>query len=40
MNPEVVMDVGGWEDYQSIKPYLNKPSEKTIKKEFKRIGWE
>lgn len=38
MNPEVVMDVGGWEDYESIKPYLGKPSEKNIISEFERVG--
>ena len=37
MNPEVVMDVGGWEDYESIKPYLGKPSEENISNEFKRV---
>ena len=25
MNPRVVMDVGGWSDYQSLEPYLSKP---------------
>lgn len=39
MNPEVVMDVGGWNDYQSIKPYLGKPSEENIISEFERVGW-
>lgn len=38
VNPEVVMDVGGWEDYKSIKPYLGKPSEKNIINEFERVG--
>lgn len=37
MNPEVVMKIGGWEDYQAIKPYLSKPSEDTIIEEFSRI---
>ncbi|MDY6774843.1 MAG: site-specific integrase [Halobacteria archaeon] len=38
MNPEVVMEVGGWEDYESIKPYLSKPSEETIVSEFERVN--
>lgn len=38
MNPEVVMDVGGWDDYESIKPYLGKPSETNIISEFERVG--
>jgi integrase len=25
MNPRVVMEIGGWDDYQSLEPYLNKP---------------
>lgn len=37
MNPEVVMSIGGWEDYQSIKPYLSKATEETIVKEFERL---
>ncbi len=37
MNPEVVIEIGGWEDYQAIKPYLSKPSEETIIEEFSRI---
>jgi len=40
MNPEIVMDVGGWADYQSIKPYLGKPSESNIISEFERTGRE
>ncbi|MFB6282951.1 MAG: site-specific integrase [Halobacteria archaeon] len=38
MNPEVVMAIGGWEDYQSIKPYLSRATEETIVKEFERVG--
>lgn len=38
LNPEVVMDVGGWDDYASIKPYLGKPSEENIISEFERVG--
>jgi integrase len=34
MNPRVVMEIGGWEDYAALKPYLNKPSPGTIVAEF------
>jgi len=34
MNPRVVMKVGGWENFQSIKPYLSKPSESTVNDAF------
>ncbi|WP_345784802.1 tyrosine-type recombinase/integrase [Natronococcus wangiae] len=36
MNPRVVMEVGGWDDYQSLEPYLLKPDEGTIIDEFER----
>lgn len=38
VNPWVVMEVGRWLDYQSIKPYPGKPSEANIIGEFERIG--
>ena len=38
MNPRVVMDVGGWDDYKSLEPYLSKPDEETIISEFSRAG--
>ena len=38
MNPRVVMDVGGWSDYQSLEPYLAKPDPETIIGEFERAG--
>jgi len=38
MNPEVVMEIGGWEDYQSLKPYLSAPSDDVIEQEFVRTG--
>src|SRR5699024_8485964 len=34
MNPRVVMEIGGWEDYAALEPYLNKPSPSTIVSEF------
>lgn len=36
-NPEVVMELGGWEGYDSIKPYLGKPSEGNIISEMKDV---
>ena len=38
MNPRVVMEIGGWDDYKSLEPYLNKPSPETIISEFKTAG--
>lgn len=34
MNPRVVMEIGEWEDYAALEPYLNKPSPGTIVGEF------
>lgn len=38
MNPRVVMEIDGWNDYKSLEPYLNKPSPETIISEFKTAG--
>lgn len=38
MNPRVVMEIGGWEDYAALEPYLNKPSPNTIVAEFENAG--
>lgn len=38
MNPEVVMEVGGWTDYESIKPYLDAPDDDVIAGEFEKAG--
>lgn len=38
MNPEVVMDVGGWGSYEDLKPYLKKPTEDVVVEEFRRAG--
>jgi len=40
MNSEVVMDVGGWDDYEALKAYLSKPTTGTIVDEFERAGLE
>jgi integrase len=34
INPRVVMEIGGWEDYAALEPYLNKPSPETAVAEF------
>lgn len=39
INPKVVMETGGWENYKSIEPYLTKPSEKSLYNELKKF-WE
>ncbi|WP_435360411.1 site-specific integrase [Haloarchaeobius sp. DFWS5] len=38
MNPRVVMDIGGWDSYSALEPYLSKPSTSTIVEEFERSG--
>ena len=38
MNPRVVMEIGGWDDYKALEPYLNKPSPETIVGEFETAG--
>jgi hypothetical protein len=38
MNPRVVIEIGGWDDYQVPGPYLNKPSADTIVAEFEHAG--
>lgn len=37
-NPRVVMNSGGWESWEAIKPYLDKPSRKTTVNELADIG--
>jgi len=38
MNPRVVMDIGGWSDFQAIEPYLSKPTPDTVVEEFDAAG--
>lgn len=40
LNLRVVMDVGSWDNYQSIKSYLEKSREANISREFERAGRE
>jgi integrase len=39
VNPRVVMRLGGWEDFQSIKPYLDRPRDSTVADEMVTAGW-
>ena len=38
VNPRVVMRVGGWEDFQSIKPYLDRPRDSTVADQMETAG--
>jgi integrase len=38
MNPRVVMDVGGWNSFQAIEPYLNTPTERVINEAFEEVN--
>lgn len=40
VHPRVVMDGGDWANYQSIKPYLGKPSEANNIDDFERVRQE
>jgi integrase len=39
VNPRVIMSLGGWEDFQSIKPYLDRPRDSTVAEEIETAGW-
>lgn len=38
MNPRVVMQVGGWDSFQAIEPYLNAPTPEVVNAEFEEAG--
>ena len=38
MNPRVVMQVGGWDSFQAIEPYLNAPTEDVVDEAFEEAG--
>ena len=38
MNPRVVMQVGGWNSFQAIEPYLNAPTPEIVDESFAEIG--
>lgn len=40
MNPRVVMQVGGWDSFQAIEPYLNAPTPDVVNEAFEDAGLE
>lgn len=38
MNPRVVMQVGGWDSFQAIEPYLNAPTPDVVNEAFEESG--
>jgi integrase len=38
MNPRVVMQVGGWDSFAAIEPYLNAPTEQVVNDAFAEAG--
>lgn len=38
MNPRVVMQVGGWDSFQAIEPYLNAPTPEVVNEAFEKAG--
>jgi integrase len=39
MNPRVVMQVGGWDSFQAIEPYLNAPTPEVVNNAFEEAGF-
>jgi len=37
VNPRVVMQVGGWDSFQAIEPYLNAPTPDVVNREFEQV---
>lgn len=38
VNPRVVMQVGGWDSFQAIEPYLNSPTPDVVNEAFEEAG--
>ncbi|MFD1601027.1 site-specific integrase [Halobellus rarus] len=38
LNPRVVMQVGGWDSFQAIEPYLNAPTPDVVNEAFEEVG--
>jgi len=38
LNPRVVMQVGGWDSFQAIEPYLNAPTPDVVNEAFQEAG--
>ena len=39
VNPRVVMQVGGWDSFQAIEPYLNAPTPEVVNAAFEEAGF-
>jgi len=39
VNPRVVMQVGGWDSFQAIEPYLNAPTPEVVNEAFEEAGF-
>jgi integrase len=39
VNPRVVMQVGGWDSFQAIEPYLNAPTPDVVNDAFEEAGF-
>ena len=39
VNPRVVMQVGGWDSFQAIEPYLNAPTPEVVNDAFEEAGF-
>lgn len=39
MNPRVVMQIGGWDSFQAIEPYLNAPSPDVVNQAFEEADF-
>ncbi|EMA59933.1 site-specific integrase [Halorubrum kocurii] len=40
VNPRVVMQVGGWDSFQAIEPYLNAPTPRVVNNAFEEAGFD
>lgn len=38
VNPRVVMQVGGWDSFQAIEPYLNAPTPQVVNEAFEEVN--
>jgi hypothetical protein len=37
MNPRILMQVGGWDSFQAIEPYLNAPIPEVVDEAFAEL---
>lgn len=38
LNPRIVMQVGGWDSFQAIEPYLDEPTPDVVNDTFEKAG--